>query len=321
MLPKFYSFLPCSLSILCPQFDVLSSCLLGLVFSLLVSKGYSLRSIVGMIKYWKIYFLRVRKSEYTAPVLSSFINIPDLIKSISSIRFKLLAKQLYKREPTRAILYYPETLLIFYLLFFWRKRIFIFGSNIPCRCHCLFLTCSKTLNFLGEAYRYLEYGLFYLNPFVLSLLIGINFTAGTALILVTILIAYSLCTSILINRFCGHTHGAGVDNLSAFLSHLNLSSKDVVFPVSMRLGADIVARTGCRSFWWQPGGITDLDMYDDYLHEYPYLSLNWEKLCDRHGVSFIVVDKAAEAKFLDRYNFSSLNAFLEDESYIAYKYN
>ena len=60
----------------------------------------------------------------------------------------------------------------------------------------------------------------------------------------------------------------------------------------------------------QPGGITDLDMYDDYLHEYPYLSLNWEKLCDRHGVSFIIVDKAAQAKFLDRYNFSSLRHLL-----------
>jgi len=254
-------------------------------------------------------------------VLSSFINIPDLIKSISSKRFKLLAKQLYKREPTRAILYYPETLLIFYLLFFGENEFLYLGEIYFAVAIVFFLTCSKTFNFLGEAYRYLEYGLFYLNPFVLSFLIGINFTAGSALILVTILIGYSLFISILINRFCGHTQGAGEDNLSAFLSHLNLSSSDVVFPVSMRLGADIVARTGCRSFWWQPGGITDLDMYDDYLHEYPYLSLNWEKLCDRHGVSFIVVDKAAQAKFLDRYNFSSLKAFLEDESYIAYKYN
>ena len=318
---QFLFFFTLFFSILCPQFDVFSSCLLGLVFSLLVSKGYSFRSIVGMIKYWKIYFLRVRKSRYTAPVLSSFINIPDLIKSISSKRFKLLAKQLYKREPTRAILYYPETLLIFYLLFFGENEFLYLGKIYLAVTIVFFLTCSKTLNFLGEAYRYLEYGLFYLNPFALSLLIGINFTTGSALILVTILIAYSLCISILINRLWGHTYGAGEDNLSAFLSHLNLSSNDVVFPVSMRLGADIVARTECRSFWWQPGGITDLDMYDDYLHEYPYLSLNWEKLCDRHGVSFIVVDKAAQVKFLDRYNFSSLKAFLEDESYIAYKYS
>ena len=37
----------------------------------------------------------------------------------------------------------------------------------------------------------------------------------------------------------------------------------------MRLGADIVAELTAKSFWWQPGGMIDINMYDDYLHEYP----------------------------------------------------
>ena len=66
----------------------------------------------------------------------------------------------------------------------------------------------------------------------------------------------------------------GEDILSSFLEKLGVSNTHTVFPVSMRLGADVVARTNCRSFWWQPGGVTDLKMYDDYIHEYPYLSLD-----------------------------------------------
>jgi len=154
----------------------------------------------------------------------------------------------------------------------------------------------------------------------LAFLIGSHYGTKIGLFLIAGFAAYGICSSLLINRLCGHSHVSGRDNLSDFLSQLKITPSDVVFPVSMRLGADIVARVGCRSFWWQPGGITELSMYDDYLHEYPYLSLDWEKLCDRHQANYVIVDKAALAKFSDVYDFKSLAVALEDEHYLAYRY-
>ena len=300
--------------------EVISSLALGVLLSVVFSKGYSLRSLLGMVRYWRIYFLRVRKSRYTAPVLSSLVSLPDLFRNLLSGRFQIFAKQLYKREPTRAILHYPEILLALYFLFFTDHE-FVFLSEVYLAVLLAYLlTSTKVFNFLGESYRYLEYGLFFLNPLALAFLIGSHYGTKTGLFIMGGCAAYGICSSLLINRLCGHSHVSGRDNLSDFLCRLKITPSDVVFPVSMRLGADIVARVGCRSFWWQPGGITELSMYDDYLHEYPYLSLDWKKLCDRHQVDYVIVDKTALAKFLDVYNFKSLSLELEDENYLAYRY-
>ena len=300
--------------------EVIGALALGVLLSVVMSKGYSLRSLSGMARYWGIYFRRVRKSRYTAPVLSSLVSLPDLFATLLSGRFAVFAKKLYKREPSRAILHYPEILLALYLLFFTDHGFVFLGKVYLAVLLAYLLTSTKGFNFLGESYRYLEYGLFFLNPLALAFLIGSHYGTKIGLFLIAGFAAYGICSSLLINRLCGHSHVSGRDNLSDFLSQLKITPSDVVFPVSMRLGADIVARVGCRSFWWQPGGITELSMYDDYLHEYPYLSLDWEKLCDRHQANYVIVDKAALAKFSDVYDFKSLAVALEDEHYLAYRY-
>jgi len=122
----------------------------------------------------------------------------------------------------------------------------------------------------------------------------------------------------LLQKLLGHKTPPVNDALRQFLTEAEINEDDIVFPVSMRLGADIVARVNCHSFWWQPGGITDPDMYEEYLHEYPYLSTNWRLLAERHGVTKIVVDDAALEKFIDVYDFSNLQVIAKSHGYTAY---
>ena len=307
-------------SLLTLELGLLTLTFTGLIMSIVLSFGYSLRSIVAMMKYWRIYFLRVKKSRYTAPVLSSYLNLIEVIKNLSSGRIKSVCKQLYKKEPSRALLHYPEMFVVFFLLFSTDSSLAylddIYLSVILIYC----ITSLSALNFLGESYRYLEYGLFFLNPCVLSLFLFTHYGLAHSTYFFLFYAAYSFFISIFINRLGGHSHKAGEDILSSFLEKLGVSNTHTVFPVSMRLGADVVARTNCRSFWWQPGGVTDLKMYDEYIHEYPYLSLDWRKLCKRHKVDFIIIDKQAQGKFADNYEFESLEVILDDQFYSAYRY-
>ena len=314
----FFCILHCTFSM---QFTALLILATGLLLSIILSLGYSIRSIKGMVKYWKIYFSRVKRSRYTAPVLSSLIDFKEIFLNLKNKKFKNILKHLYKREPTRALIYYPETILIIFFITFTNQD-FIQLNTIYISVIVIYLVTScRIFNFLGESYRYLEYGLFYLNPIALFLLFGLDNNNINNLFYFIGLIFYAIISSILINYFFGHTKQSITDNLTEFISKLNISKNEVVFPVSMRLGADIVARSDCKSFWWQPGGITDIQMYDDYLHEYPYLSLNWRKLCEKHKVDYIIVDKLAESRFEDRYNFSDLRVIHQDDYYKAYKYS
>lgn len=314
----FFCVLHCTFSMQFTAFLILAT---GLLLSIVLSSGYSLRSITGMVKYWKIYFSRVKRSRYTAPVLSSLINLKEILLNLKNKKFKNILKHIYKREPTRALIYYPETIFIIFLITFINNDFLQLNTIYISVLVIYLLTSCRIFNFLGESYRYLEYGLFYLNPIALFLLFGLNNNNINDLFYLIGFVVYTIMCSILINYLFGHTKQSATDNLTVFISKLNISKNEVVFPVSMRLGADIVARTECKSFWWQPGGITDISMYDDYLHEYPYLSLNWRKLCEEHNVDYIIVDKLAESRFEDRYNFSDLNVIHQDDYYKAYKYS
>ena len=110
------------------------------------------------------------------------------------------------------------------------------------------------------------------------------------------------------------------DLLTEFLDNLALSREDVVFPVSMRLGADICARKECKSFWWQPG-IISTGIYDEFIEEYPFLKKDWAELFDKYDVTHVVVDKSMLGMISWKYDFSNLNLIQEDEKYSAYTVN
>ena len=107
------------------------------------------------------------------------------------------------------------------------------------------LTSTKYLNHLGESYRYLEYNLLILLPLFLASSAIVN----EGIMISSILqLVYCLLISILVGIFLRHKKLPDHDLLEDFLKVSEIDEKSVVFPVSMRLGADICARVNCKSF-------------------------------------------------------------------------
>ena len=83
----------------------------------------------------------------------------------------------------------------------------------------------------------------------------------------------------------------------------DISSGDRVFPICMRLGADLVAETDCSSFcalWYNRRKCRK-----KFIHEYPYLTLDWRKIAKEYRVNKIIIDKSALRDFEDSYNFEA----------------
>ncbi|MBI38516.1 MAG: hypothetical protein CMF59_02880 [Leptospiraceae bacterium] len=297
--------------------------LAALLFAYIITKGHSNTSIYHMARYWRIYHRYVKNSPNQAAALSAFISPGTIWNSLRNGDVKLLIRHTLSREPTRSLLFYPELSLLaalFVLLALRENRIidyWLYFAPILSLIILYALTSSRWLNFLGEGYRYLEYGLYFIAPFCIGLLI-LEVDSGTALA-VMLGVYCSIVIVFTLFQYRYFRYSSTEDNLSRFLEALELSPGAVVFPVSMRLGADLCARTDCKSFWWQPGGITDPAMYEHYIQDYPYLRRDWKPLAIEHGVTHIIADKEALSQMHGAYDFSQERKLLEDEYFVAYR--
>lgn len=295
----------------------------SLLLAVIVSKGYALTSVTSMMRYWLIYKRYVARSRYAADALSRFVSFKMLRNAITSKTPVRAFLRLVLKEPLRGILMYPEVFVLAILLLasdydstlLGNTRALIFSTLVV-----YLLTSTAALNFLGESYRYIEYVLSATAPFaVILLILELSVDADVVCIILVIWVLYNSTLSYFLQRILGYQTPGNVDFLSQFLGEIDFDSDDVVYPITMRLGADIVARINCKSFWWQPGGITNPGMYEKYIHEYPYLSLDWRTLAREHHVTYIIAEKAALAAFHDEYDFTGLQLVKESDAYIAYR--
>jgi len=304
--------------------------LAGLFVAIIFSRGYAWKSVTSMMKYWLIYQKLVSNSRYMKAAFSHYSGLPQLLDSLLHPEFKKIARILLFSEPFRSLVFYPELILVCIWL--------VFNGNtqdplLNVSSHILFsglslylLTSTKAFNFLGESYRYLEYSLSAIVPSLLFLMFFEYKDSQLALAIFGLYLVYVLSTSQilqknLIDRPASQKSPLKEDSLTRFIGDLGATESDVIFPVSMRLGADIVARLNCKSFWWQPGAITEMGLYKKYIHEYPYLSIEWETLARKHSVTLVVASKDALARFEDTYDFSGLKLALESDEYVAYRYH
>lgn len=296
--------------------------LIGFIFAVLISRGYVWTSAKSMVRYWWIYQRYIQNSRYHRSSLSSFISLSEVVSHVRAKKIRQAIVLAIRGEPTRSLVYYPELFLIGVLAIF-QNDVVVYASSAPLFLGVLIvylITATSYFNFLGEAYRYIEYGFGVIGPLLLfwSLYSGLKpeFAWGVAaLYLLTVLFISSV-----LQKLFGHKPPHVDDALGKFLAEAKVDENDIVFPVSMRLGADIVARANCKSFWWQPGGIVDRDLYEKYLHEYPYLSTDWKPLAELHGVTKVIVDDNALAAFNDVYDFSRLQVIAKCYGYTAYNY-
>lgn len=89
----------------------------------------------------------------------------------------------------------------------------------------------------------------------------------------------------------------------------------------MRLGADISARTNCKTFWWQPGGLVDVSNYLYFIEKYPFLSAkNWKQICKKYSVTKIVVDNKELRNLGLVYDFDNLSIISSDLNFTVYSF-
>jgi hypothetical protein len=127
-----------------------------------------------------------------------------------------------------------------------------------------------------------------------------------------------LLISILVGIFLRHKKLPDHDLLEDFLKGSGIDEESVVFPVSMRLGADICARVNCKSFWWQPGNVTR-EIFDHFIQEYPYLKKDWKPLAQEVGVTHVVASKHELSLITWDYDFSHLKKIQENDHFVAYQ--
>jgi len=311
-----FTVLPLALVFLNPV--VLLIFLGSIVLSLLLSRFYSYKCIRHMMRYWRIYKRFVKKNIMVLDSLSRFIKLDIFFSALKTGGFKGGINYLITREPSRTLIFYPEIFLLAFLLLVTGATV---DSNmilplVPILIVYL-LTTTEKFNHLGESYRYIEYGLYFYLPLVIAV-VGVDFIGITTFW--GLLTAYCLVVVFLmLSSLYRDDDYPEDDKLATFLSGINLSPEDVVYPISMRLGTDICARVKCKSFWWQPGGITDSVQYEKYIEEYPFLKKDWQPLFDEFGVTHVIVNKKLLQSIDWSYDFSALAKVREGVSFIAYK--
>ena len=235
-------------------------------------------------------------------------------------QIKYIMRNLMDKDPTRVVFMYPELFFVVVIVFslsmqanldYW----VILGAPI----FLYLLTLTEDFNHLGEAYRYLEYSFTFLIPSFVALHYHSVFSSIIQLTVFMIL-ALSYIGFRCLYKINKLGHEKPFDQLSEFLDNLEINEPAVIFPVNMRLGADIVARkTNWKSFWWQPGIISE-KIYTDYIEEYPFLKKNWKPLAQSHGVTHIICSKNTLKELSTwHYDFSDQEIIAEDNEYIAYK--
>ncbi len=290
----------------------------GLALGLILSGDQFRDGMRHTLLTWKLYKSHTKKSDTVRAALSRFFRFPERRPESSWFRYSLRTLwQLWITEPGRALLMYPEILLLLVLSGMYGDAFWIRAFLPPLILY--FLTSLDAFNHLGESYRYLEYSLHFLpalavgtmlfsyEPYVLPFLIFLIFSI--------MIVAGRNALQWLQSRGGSPQE----DPLAEFIEKCGIPAGSVIFPVSMRLGADIVARRpDCRSYWWQPGIISE-GIYEDYVQEYPFLKKDWRKIARRDAVSHILVDKWAALSLKWEYDFSHEEELLEDDRYIAYR--
>jgi hypothetical protein len=290
----------------------------GTVLAVVFSRS---RFVCGLRHTWiqnrTVYPRLVKASKHVTSVLSRFVRPPELLAALRD--FDEL-KLMLEREPLRAIIMYPEVLAAAVLLAIRRPpHTWHWAALLVAFVALYVLTSTRRFNHLGEAYRYLEFGLFFVVPLTVALTLQ-RWSAWELVALVGTVVAWSaVLTGRLVVVSGGWLRGMpDRDVLREFLKRVNLRPGDVVFPVSMRLGADICARLdGVRSFWWQPG-VVATTIFDEFIEEYPYLKRDYWPLVEKYGVTHVICDKAALDQIDWAYDFSELVPLAEDERYLAF---
>lgn len=282
------------------------------LLSFLFSGNHFLRGLNYTYKHWVSYLTFTRKSEFHRNSLSSFLNFRDLTIENTLIG---LGKKIVSKEPLNAIVRFPE-ILVFLLYLSIHKQAFDHADLLVLSTLIVYvLTSTSAMNFLGEGHRYIDYALCSVFPYYFA-----TESESLGIIYLGLLFAMSGLSFLLFAGTEIIKKRKRNDDLDDFLSGLTIKEGSIVFPVPMRIGADLSARVNVKTFWWQPGNVSN-QIYLRYIEEYPFLKRDWKIFTKDFNIEYILIDKASYSLISWRYDFSQAEKVHEDANYALYVFN
>lgn len=293
------------------------SLILAILLSVVIGKQQMIDGWKHTLIQWKIYKSHTKKGAMARKALVGLFRWPQRDGNIVTF----FAKNLFEKDPTRLIFMYPELAFGLFIIFYN----FEFGDLnnlvvliVPLLVYAI--TITEKFNHLGEAYRYIEYTLLFILPIVIGEVLFEKEIDERFLYVFGFFSIFYIVFRLVYFLYKSRSEPIASKKLRAFLDNIIDDEYAVVFPVSMRLGGDIVAiKENWKSFWWQPGIVAE-SIYDEYIEEYPFLKKNWKPLAQIHSVTHIVCDKLEMSHISGwQYDFSDQELIAENERYIAYR--
>jgi hypothetical protein len=291
---------------------------IALALSLVFGGAHFWDGLRHTVIQWRMYRSHTKRSPNVRKAMVGFFRWQ---MSGDRSLWRKVASNLWQKDPTRIFFWYPELFFAGFLVATTQDATMIQLSL--CLLPPIFIylvTLSERFNHLGEAYRYIEYCLTFTVPVLAALAYDRSVQHLVALIIFFLLSTILVAIRYILQLRSLKTNTLEGDAISEFIEETGITGSAVIFPVSMRLGADLVARRGdWKSFWWQPGIISE-QIYSEYIEEYPFLSRNWRSLAQRHGVTHIICDKRHDSKLKSwQYDFSDVEKIAENNSFVAYR--
>jgi hypothetical protein len=289
-----------------------------LALGAVVGRRRFLHSLRHTINHWRCYRIFTKQSSIVRQSLTCLFRWHF---AGGRITIRSTLGNIINRDPTRTFFYYPEIFLSIVLLYFSTLNfyeVYRFFLPIGITLIVYFTTLTDRWNHFGEAYRYIEYNLFFQIPIICGVVSG--YTSPLYLKWIYCVYVFFVFITVGILLYASRKNRRyEADELLAFLDQLPIRKNAIVFPISMRLGPDLVARRwNWKTFWWQPGVQLD-SIFNEFIEEYPYLKKNWWPLFERFGVTHVICDKLALKACPFQYDFSKLQLISENDHYIAYR--
>jgi hypothetical protein len=300
----------------------------GLLVAIAISRGYYLKLLRGQIRH-SIYFRRigVGRHSWTRQV-SGFEGIKVAFRTRD---FKKMAVTLLKNPVVYVFSYAPLLFMLFVLLavrFDVIMNDFILRSLLIWSLASLgavLLVSTKPLRFLGEAERYLEYGVVPICLFVSMVM----FQAGAQYlwVILTLVVAYSIVFMALNYRLSVvefTERPPSISDTSEIMAKLNTIPISRIICIPTQTSYDIAYFTDHKSLYW--GGNIPLDPFSTtefiiiFKDEYPFPNPDLGLLIKKYRIDRIIFwkDSMSRAPPGYEYDFIPYDVEYENASYILY---
>jgi hypothetical protein len=294
----------------------------GFILALALSRSYFVLSMKHTAQQWALYATHAKRSAVIRANLSRFVDWRDLCAAHSLRGF---AWRLIQYEPGRSLLYFPEislSLMLVVLAAVTKGSLggisaWAWAAPFAAAIIVFLLTATEKFNHLGESYRYLEYGLYFLSPMAFGSF-AIEYGPHASWLL-AFLVLLGLPSAALVYVLFGRwVKKPARDLMKELIEGMELPQGAVVFPVGMPVAADVCARRAdVKSFWYQPGLISK-DIYAHFLEGWPFLKLDGGPIIEKFDVTHAIVDKGYLQYLPGACRLPHMKLEFESERYLGY---